>query len=160
MGIGQMAWRSEPEIEAYLARGDAYLSAAARQHLLAAFPEIRRRGYAMAANGLGLCKLCEATIVPIGRGPSAAPALSSLIGSADIPLEEYQMLRLDDDQGKGVNYIAAPIFSPEGEACLEILMSGFPVGLKVEDIERYAVRLMLAADTVTKEIRGRKPAAW
>jgi DNA-binding IclR family transcriptional regulator len=160
MGIGQMAWRSEREIEAYMAKGDAYLSDAARRHLLASLPEIRRRGYAMAANGMGMRRLCSATVVPIGRAPGKAPVLSGLDRNTDIPLEEYQMLGPDDHRGKGVNYIAAPVFSAEGEVCLDILMSGLPVDLKAADIERYAGQLTLAAETVTKEIRGRKPGAW
>jgi DNA-binding IclR family transcriptional regulator len=160
IGIGQMAWRSQREIEAYLATGSAYMSDAVREHLLAAFPEIRRRGYSMAANGMGMRRLMQATVVPIGHGPGEVAALSTLEGSADIPLEEFQMLGLADARGKGVNYIAAPVFSSDGDVCLEILMSGFPVDLKVEDIERHAARLTLAADTVTKEIRGRKPTAW
>ena len=51
IGICHMAWRSDADIAAYLDRGAAYMSAPMRQHMLRAFPEIRRRGYAMAASG-------------------------------------------------------------------------------------------------------------
>lgn len=160
IGIGQMAWRSQTEIEEYLDRGVAYMSDAARRHVLASFPIIRRRGYSMAANGLGMRRLVQATIVPIGQGVEEAPGLSSLAGDAGIPLEEYQLLTFEDARGKGVNYLAAPVFSSDGEISFEILMSGLPVDLSEAEFERYAGRLLLAADIVTKEIRGRKPAAW
>jgi DNA-binding IclR family transcriptional regulator len=157
IGVGQMAWRSQPEIGSYLASGAAYMSDAVRRHLLAAFPEIRRRGYAMAANGAAMRKLVEATVVPIGRSPNAMPALSSLEGQVDIPLEEFQLMTLADARGNGVNYVSAPVFSPDGDISFEILMSGLPVDLNEAEFERYAARLTLAAETVTKEIRGRRP---
>lgn len=157
IGIGQMAWRRQEEIAAYLATGAAYMSEAVRQHLLKVFPEIRRRGYAMAANGTGMRKLMRATIVPIGRRPDELPTFSLLEGQPTIPLEEFQLLRLADARGEGVNYISAPVFSPEGDISFEILMSGFPVGLNEDEFKRYASRLTLAAETVTKEIRGRRP---
>jgi DNA-binding IclR family transcriptional regulator len=158
IGVGQMAWRSQAEIDAYLATGAAYMTEAVRQHMLAAFREIRRRGYSMAANGTGMRKLMEATVVPIGQRPGQIPAFPSLEGQLDVPLEEFQLLDLADAGGKGVNYLAAPVFSPEGDICFEILMSGFPVDMNAEEFERYTSRLTLAAEIVTKEIRGRKPA--
>lgn len=160
IGIGQMAWRSQAEVEAYLDAGAAYMTEAARQHVLASFARIRRRGYSMAANGLGMRRLVQATVVPIGQGKADASQLSLLAGDADIPLEEYQLLTFADAVGKGVNYVAAPVFSPDGEVSFEILMRGLPVDLSEPEFERYAARLLLAADIVTNEIRGRKPAAW
>jgi DNA-binding IclR family transcriptional regulator len=160
IGVGQLAWRSPPEVEAYLASGATYMSDGVRRHMLAAFPEIRRRGYAMAANGEAMRKLMEATVVPVGQWPDEIPALPSLEGQAEIPPEEFQLLTLADARGVGVNYLAAPVFSPEGDISFEMLMSGLPVDLTEAEFDRYAARLKLAADTVTKEIRGRKPDLW
>lgn len=160
IGIGQMAWRSPAEVGAYLDRGAAYLTGAARARLSASFPLIRRRGYSMAANGVGLRRVVQATIVPIGHAQDAAGRLSSLAGEAEIPLEEYQMLSFEEARGKGVSYLAAPVFSPDGEVSFEILMSGLPVDMTVTDFERCTARLLLTADIVTNEIRGRKPVAW
>jgi DNA-binding IclR family transcriptional regulator len=160
IGIGQMAWRSEQEIEKYLDRGAAYLTDAVRRHLLASFPVIRRRGYSMAANGMGMHRLIRETVMPIGLGSDGTPELASLARDAGIPMEEYQMLAFAEAAGKGVNYLAAPVFSPDGEITFEIVMSCLPFEMSEAEFERYARRLLLAADIITKETRGRKPAAW
>jgi DNA-binding IclR family transcriptional regulator len=157
IGIGHMAWRSQGEVDAYLDSGAAYLSAAAREHLAASLPVIRRRGYSMAANGTGMRRLVQATIVPIGQRIQGDTGLQLLAEDSEIPLEEFQLLSLADAQGKGVNYLAAPIFSPEGEVSFEILISGLPVNLNEREFAHYTSRLLLAADIVTKEIHGRKP---
>ena len=114
----------------------------------------------MAANGLGMRRLVQATLVPIGQIDRSAPTLSLLAEIAEIPLAEYQLLSFGDARGKGVNYLAASVFSPDGEIGFEILMSGMPADLSEAEFERYAGRLLLTADVVTNEIRGRKPAAW
>ena len=158
IGIGQIAWRSQDEIEAYLAKGAAYLSDEVRDHLRAAFPEIRRRGFSMAANGLGIHRLIDATLIPLGHAAETQLSAKALNAVRDVSASEFQMLDFEEARGKGVNYVAAPVFSPEGEVCLEIVMSGFPETLGVPDIERYIAKLVRAADIVTNEIRGRKPA--
>lgn len=160
IGMGQIAWRDEDAIDEYLDRGAPYLTEAARKHLLACFPIIRRRGFSMAANGLGMRRLIETTRVLIGSERGAPPDLAALSAEEDISLDEYQLLSFDDARGKGVNHIAAPVFSSDGEIALEMLMSGLPVDLSEREFERHAARLLLAADIVTREIRGRKPAAW
>jgi DNA-binding IclR family transcriptional regulator len=157
IGIGQMAWRGEAEVEEYLRRGAAYLTGPVCRRLRASFPIIRRRGYSMAANGLGLRRLVQATIVPIGQTTHTVPKLSTLAHDVDIPLDEYQMLAFNEARGKGVNYLAAPVFSPDGDICFELLVSGLPVEMTDGEFARYTTRLLLAADIVTKEIRGRKP---
>jgi DNA-binding IclR family transcriptional regulator len=159
-GIGQMAWRNEREIADYLDSGAGYLTDKVRNHLLASFPAIRRRGYSMAANGLGMRRLMLATVVPIGRENDPSGVLEKLAGAGDIPLEEFQMIAFADHAGKGVNYIAAPIFGPDSEISMEILISNLPVGMSEAEFDRYAGRLLLAADIVTNEIRGRKPQPW
>jgi DNA-binding IclR family transcriptional regulator len=160
IGIGQMAWRSEADIEAYLQKGAAYLSDDIRRHLLATFPKIRRRGFSMAANGLGIHRLIEATIIPPGHAAEAGIQREALNAVGEVSASEFQMLDFSDAGRRGVNYLAAPVFSPEGEVCLEIVMSAFPDKLGSHDIARYAAKLVQAADTVTNEIRGRKPKPW
>lgn len=159
IGIGQIAWRSEPEIDAWLDSGAAYLRPDVREHLKRAMPVIRRRGYSMAAEGMGLHSLIKATV--IAPGDRDGEPLSAAIGSVgEISAGEFQMLDWEDACGRGVNYVAAPVFSPDGDACLEIVMSGFLDGLSQANIERYTAKLMQAADRVTGEIRGRKPQPW
>lgn len=160
IGIGQMAWRSQDEIEAYLAKGAPYLSDGIRKHLLASFSRIRSRGYSAAADGTGLHGLLQATVIPLGQPAEPRLPADALHAVGDISASEFQMLDFAEAEGKGVNYVAAPVFSPEGEVCLEIVMSAFPDPLRVQDIVRYTAKLVQAADIVTNEIRGRKPKPW
>ena len=157
IGICHMAWRSDADIAAYLDRGAAYMSAPMRQHMLRAFPEIRRRGYAMAANGPGMRWFSDATILPIEPACDATAAAQLQHRIDEIAPAEYQMLDLAEAGAAGVNYISAPIFSPEGEVRLELVLSGLPAGLGAGEIERYANRLCVAAEIVTNETRGRAP---
>jgi DNA-binding IclR family transcriptional regulator len=160
IGIGQIAWRGEDEIAAYMAKGAPYMNAELHDHLVACFPEIRRRGYTMAANGTGIPRLIAATIIPLGQHAGDALPVDVLHGVTEIPPSEFQIRDIVEAAGKGVNYIAAPVFSAEGEVCLEIVISGFPEHLGVQEIERYATKATQAADIVTSEIRGRKPKPW
>lgn len=160
IGIGQIAWRSDKEIAAYLDSGTAYLPAEIRAHLERAVVAIRRRGFSMAAEGTGLHSLIRATVISPGESDDEAVSAEAIRNAGEIPACEFQMLDWDEAQGKGVNYVAAPVFSPEGEACLEIVMSGFPEGYNRTDLERCTAKLVQAADLVTNEIRGRKPKPW
>ncbi|MGO8713036.1 MAG: IclR family transcriptional regulator [Rhizomicrobium sp.] len=160
IGIGQVAWRSDDEIEAYLARGSAYLPDGVRDHLRACMPAIRRRGFSVAADGIGIHRLLKATVIPLGQPVEARFPESMLHDVGAISASEFQMLDWKEADGKGVNYVATPVFSPDGEVCMEIVMSGFAESLGLSDIKRYSAKLAQAADTVTNEIRGRKPKPW
>lgn len=160
IGIGQMAWRGPEEVEAYLAKGTAYLNDATRKRMLASLSEIRRRGYSMAADGMGIHNLLKATVIPLGQAAEVQPTVAALPAAGEVSASEFQLLDFAEAEGKGINYVAAPVFSPESEVCLEIVMSGFPENLGLQDIERYSTKLVQAADVVTSEIRGRKPKPW
>jgi DNA-binding IclR family transcriptional regulator len=64
--IGHIAWSSEQVIESYLSEASPYLSKALRKHTFAAISAIRRRGYAMAANGPAMRGLRQSMISPNG----------------------------------------------------------------------------------------------
>jgi len=160
IGIGQVAWRSEAEIAAYLDKGRTYLDAAVCDHLAACMPVIRQRGYATAANGLGMQRLIDATVIPLNQHATdmkPGPAID-IVGMDSA--SEFQIRQPAEAAGKGINYIAAPVFSPEGDVCLEIVASGFRETIEANAIDRLAAKVIQAADIVTSEMRGRKPRPW
>lgn len=159
IGIGQIAWRSQAEIEHYAASGRGFMTERLKSRLEASLPVIRRRGYSMAANGAGMRRLCHETLVPVGQVQDKTPA-RNMDWIETIPLDEFQMLEFAEAEGKGVNYIAAPIFSPEGEIAFEILVSRLPVDLTAAAFERYLAQLLLVADSITNQIRGTRPQPW
>lgn len=160
IGVGQLAWRSDAEIGTYLNTGAAFMTPAIKAHMKSAFPLIRRRGYSTAANGLAMHALMHAAVVPIGRHPGPIPDLVLPKDQPEITLQEFQLLALGDAGSRGVNYLAAPVFTSEGEICFEIVMSGFPLDLSDVELEQYAARLVMMTEAITKEVRGRKPTLW
>jgi DNA-binding IclR family transcriptional regulator len=154
-----MAWRGRSDIDAYIASGGAYMTQSLRERLEASLPVIRRRGYSMAANGTGMRRLSHDTLVPIGQA-SDTPHAGSLEWIDNISLEEFQMLEFAEAKGKGVNYLAAPVFSAEGEIVFEMLISRLPVDMSQADFEFYETQLLNVADTITRQIRGVRPKPW
>jgi DNA-binding IclR family transcriptional regulator len=155
IGIGQISWSSQSEIDAWLARGADYLDDRIRNHLRAALPVIRQRGYSMAANGSGMLRLIEASLVPSGTDSKGMPGAFPKIG--EMTLNEFQLLDIAEAATTGVNYIAAPVFSPDGEVAFEIVGSDIPALASTEELETIAQSICQAANAVTAVIRGRRP---
>ncbi len=155
LGLGHIAWADPATIEAYLAKASTVLSEGVRDYLRAALTVIRRRGYAIAANGAALQALRQTTTLPIHRRRDDAywSQVHQLIGALSEP--EIQLINIADAGSVGISYISTPIFSPSGTVALELTLSGLPEHLPIEEIERYAERLRAAAATVINETRGR-----
>jgi DNA-binding IclR family transcriptional regulator len=157
IGIGQIAWRGRDEIDAWLARGAAYLTDAQRQHLRDCLPIIRRRGYSAAADGDAMRRMIEGTLIPAQNlGSSSEEGLSCL---GEIALGELQVKDIAELSKSGANYVAAPVFSADGSVMLEIVASAFPASGISEAWQHLVQSVVLAADAVTAAVRGRKPAS-
>jgi DNA-binding IclR family transcriptional regulator len=160
IAIGHLAWSSDQAIESYLAETAPSLSKALRKHTFAAISAIRRRGYAMAANGPAMRGLRQSMTSPNGyvRNDAYWTALRHAIGS--MSENELQLLSVPSKPPTGLRYIAAPVFSPDGSVSLELVTTGLPSNMSAKDIERYAERLCAAAAVVTGEVHGRYPKSW
>lgn len=157
IGIGQMSWRSQIEVEAYFDDAGSYMTPALREYMRGACEIIRKRGYSMAANGVFINKLMSLAKVPEEK--FFDDLSMDLLGEdyPDIPYHEFQLMDWSDVSEAGVNYIAAPVFSSEGEVSFEIVMSGFPNGVSRDQYRNFAQKLKAVAEGLTKENRGRKP---
>ena len=155
IGIGQMAWRSATEVEAWLSRGASYLNEAGRQHLRDCLPIIRSRGYSVAANGDAMQRLIEETLIPAQN--LSDDGKQRLADLSEAALGELQVKDLGELAGIGANYIAAPVFAPDGSIVLEIVASAFPSSVDVSAWQHMAMSVVQAADAVTVALRGRKP---
>ena len=155
--IDHIAWSSEQVIEYHLSEASPYISKALRKHAFAAIAAIRRRGYAMAANGPAMRRLRQSTISPNSyiRNDAYWTALRDAIST--MSEEELQLLNIPSKPTTGLRYIAAPVFSPDGSVTLELVTTGLPSNLGAKEIERYAERLCAAAAVVTGEVHGRYP---
>ncbi len=157
--IGHIAWGSEQVIETYLSEASPYLSKALRKHTFAAISAIRRRGYAMAANGPAMRGLRQFMSSPNRHIRNDAYRAAVRDAISTMSEDELQLLNISSKPTAGLRYIAAPVFSPDGSVSLELFTSGLPSNLGAREIERYAERLCAAAAVVTEEVHGRYPSS-
>jgi DNA-binding IclR family transcriptional regulator len=157
MGLCHVAWAGEEAIQYYLARVAMALSEEMRSHLLAAFPIIRRRGYAIAAYGPNSRKVGEATVLSMGQSSDRTywPTALKLIGQ--LTLREVQLLDITDPAPDGFSYLSAPVFSPAGTVSLQLVLSGMPSDLSARKVERIAERLCATAALITNDTHGQAP---
>jgi DNA-binding IclR family transcriptional regulator len=157
LGLGHIAWADKKMIAAYFAKAQSTLSESARDYLKKTFSVIRQRGYAIAANGDSLRALRQTATLPINcsRDEAYWARVHELIGA--LSEKEIQLFNLADAGGSGISYISAPIFSPTGAVALELVLSGLPNNLRIEEIEHCAERVRAIAATVTAETHGKAP---
>jgi DNA-binding IclR family transcriptional regulator len=157
VGLCHVAWAGEAAIEAYVEQAEPYLDAVLREHLLAAFPLIRARGFAVAANGASSGRSRRAMVMPNNEVRNAAywAGVFELVGQHSP--NEIQLFDLAEAGPMGVSYMAAPVFSPTGSVAFALVVSGLPTGLGPRDIETYAERLCATAAVITSETHGRRP---
>ncbi len=158
VGLCHVAWGGEAVIDSYVGKAAAHLTDAARNHLIASFPLIRRRGFALAANGPNVSHSREATVLPVGRVRDHAywASVFELVGQ--LTPNEVQLFDPRDAGAIGISYIAAPVFSSTGSVQFQLVISGFPSSLGIVEIERHAERLCAMAASITSETHGRRPA--
>jgi DNA-binding IclR family transcriptional regulator len=133
LGLCHVAWSGEAAIQAYLDRSGPHVDAAVRDHLTAAMPIIRRRGYGIAA----------------GRPDMDNNRLL-------IP-NEAQILDLAEAAAIQVRYISAPVFSTERTVAFQLVLSGLPSNMGLTDIQQLIERLCACAAHITSETHGRVP---
>jgi DNA-binding IclR family transcriptional regulator len=159
VGLCHVAWSGDAAIQGYVDRVSAHLSESVRAHLLATFPVIRQRGFAIAAFGPSSNHMREAMTLPDDRVRDAGywSRVFELVGQ--LTQNEIQLFQLDQGATTGVSSISAPVFSPAGTVLFQLVLSGLPSDLTVRDIEMYAERLCAMAAVVTSETHGRPPSA-
>lgn len=159
LGICHVAWAGETVMEGYIAKASAHMSEEMQAHLRAAFPLIRRRGYAISANGPSTHYAREATVPPAGQKRDEAywANVFALVGQHSA--KELQLFDIGAAGPEGISYIAAPVFSPAGTVSLQLTIRGMARNLSTAQIEHYAERLCAAAALITNETHGKVPPA-
>jgi DNA-binding IclR family transcriptional regulator len=157
IGICHVAWSGQDLIQPYVGKAAPHLSEAMRAHLLAAFPLVRQRGYAIAANGPNTSHSRQTMFLPIGQIRNAAywASVFELVGH--LSPNELQLFDVNDAGADGISYISAPVFSPSGTVSFQLVITGLPSDLSIQKIEGYAERLCAAAALITNETHGRRP---
>lgn len=161
LGLGHVAWGKPELIDAYLGRlassGNAARDKTLRAYLLPSLEAIRRRGYAMAADGPAMKSVWQAIWEHAANTQNEKywAQMHRLLGA--LSTDEFQLLTLDKVRSSRLAYISAPVFSPNGEVLLSISMSGFSKKLDAGTVSRLAERVCTAAMNVTSATHGRVP---
>ena len=158
LGMCHVAWGSEATVRGYIEQAGHSLDPAVRDHLLAALPIIRKRGYSLAAYGRLADDVRQAMVQPAvdKRDAEYWQWLRQMI--ADLTPPEVQVLDIGELDAARSSYISAPVFAPDGTVGLQLVLSGIAGGTPGREVERYAERLCATAAIITSEIHGRRPA--
>lgn len=157
LAMCHLAWAGADEIDAYVARSAPHLSAPALDRLAGAFPLIRRRGYAIVANGPATGHSRAATVRPAGqiRDEAYWEAVFDMVGRLEP--DEIQLLDAADAGAQGIAAISAPVFAPDGRVALQLVASGMPPGIDLAGITHCIDRLCAIAASITSETYGHAP---
>lgn len=152
VGLQYLAWSSDGEVAAWIARGSTKDEATiAEWHR--ALAATRARGFLVTLQSQAttdLVMLMEK--MATGTQPlDYKTQTSSLISDYGWMLEHPEIIELN--RSYGVAYIAAPIFDREGHAVLSLGLGGFAEQLSGEQIGFFADRLMEICLRVTLEDR-------
>lgn len=157
LGLCHVAWGGQEAFDAYLGKAASYLSEDSRKRLVSALPLIRRRGYAIGANGPSFNHSSDAAVFAVNQVHDEAYWSSVFAMVGRLTPDEVQLLDPSDDHGNGISSISAPVFSPSGSVSLQLVITGLPTTLGIAEVERFAERLCAVAAIVTSETHGRRP---
>lgn len=155
-GPGLVAWGTEDDVAEWLAR--APQPDAGRADLFArVLASVRARGYTIESRTPASVRLRSLLVELDSLSPRQRPAVAELL--YEIGAIDY----LADDLKEGRTYptgvMSAPAFTADGRAALNISVYVW-ADLDPAAIRAVGDRLLLAARTVTKELRGTPPAGF
>ena len=157
LGLGHVAWSRPELIDRYLTKGAGTGDEPMRAFMQQSLDVIRKRGYAMAANGPVMKSVWQVIWEHAAnfRDESYWAQMRGLL--AELSRDELQLLTLENVATVRLAYISAPVFSSTGEVVLSISMSGFADQLDASTVSRHIERLCTAAANVTSQTHGRMP---
>ena len=155
VGLAHWAYASEDRVEAWLAT--APLSAAQEQILRRAVTVIRERGFAMAVEGSARDAMRKELqrLADVPNDEGAIERLRRLW--SDATPGEIQQMEIVRSEEYRVAYLAAPVFDPEGQVSLEIVMRNLPEPLRGDQVLELADRLRTVSSSITRRTHGRAP---
>lgn len=157
LGFAHMAWSDAATIDAFLAKSPSASDSDAAAYMRQSIELVRKRGYAVAANGPNQHLLRRAFTVTAGAKHDPDYWSKVRVVLTALSAREIQLHRLEEAGPAGVCYISAPVFGPSGTVELDLALSGIPTNLSAKEIERYASRLCAAASVITAETHGQMP---
>lgn len=154
-GLAHWAFATDERREEWLASVPFSPSQAAI--LRDALETIRIRGFAMALEGTarqGVRRELE-RLADVPNDPEALERLRKLWNMATPG--EIQQIEIEPSRDYCVAHLASPVFGPEGQVCLEIVIRNLPEHLSGQQVLDLADRLRTACGSATRRTHGRAP---
>ena len=83
---------------------------------------------------------------PISTTLDATTSSTTIL--VELALDDYALLRRDDDAEYAVTALTAPVFAPDGEVILVLTVVGFAGPLRADALPRYAARMFEATSAI------------
>jgi DNA-binding IclR family transcriptional regulator len=153
-GTAFAAWRSESDIKRWLANARRELSGLEVERCRAALVSVRQRGFSIT--------------VEVDRRAALADVLGSLMSApgdqgarrrrdeliAEITLNEYLPVTVDEDVALRVSQLTAPVFDTNGGVAAVITLCGATYEIAGSEINQLGAQLVEAASRATRRAGG------
>lgn len=155
IGLVHWAFAAEERRDDWLA--STPFTAAQARILRRALDAIRERGFAMALDG-PVRQAMRRELERLADFPNDRETFDSFreVWKGASP-GEVQQIEIDPHAEYAVAHLAAPVFGPEGEVSLEIVIRNLPEQLSGQEVIDLADRLQRACGAITRRTHGRAP---
>lgn len=156
LGAAFIAWASETEVEAWLARAPRPLSAAERHHLLDALAVVRRHGYSVTLDRPETRRFAEA-FEEAATHPQSRMARSrrdELLGELTV---EMLPVTLEPGRVHRLTQVSAPVFGSDGGVAMILLGSAVGLEASAGEVAAHGERISAAAGRLTRAYGGHGP---
>ena len=157
-GALAMAWRSPEDIEEWLETAPRRLSADEASAQRAALADFRRLGYTVYQLQNDPHTMIERIRELLGAVPpdAAVAEVRHKLGhfAAIVGADAYSAAQLAIRQRRGVSYVIAPVFGPDGQPRYLISLHVMREAVPPDELDRYIAELTRSARTLTACIGG------
>jgi DNA-binding IclR family transcriptional regulator len=149
LGLAFIAWADAATIEDYLDLSGRKLTTAERRQYVEALALVRERGYGVVLDSSTRHRLMERLRASTELDDSAR---HHEVDEAlfELALDDYALLRGDEDAEYAVTALTAPVFAPDGDVILVLTVVGFASPLRADELPRYAARVFEATTAIQR----------
>ena len=154
-GLVSVAWSSGQKQQSYIERSAWQKSDPRYEYLMHSIELVRNRGFSIAAIGPTLRKIHDASLAYEENPFNKELRLQAIELMGELSNDELQLVEIPRAEGVRISHISAPVFDPNGEVALEIVLTGGMKVLSPDEISHYRSRLCAVAEYITSETHGR-----
>jgi DNA-binding IclR family transcriptional regulator len=146
LGLAFIAWADAATIEDYLDLSGRKLTAAEREQYSEALALVRERGYGVVLDSSTRHRIAGLLREPREDDSLRHHELDEIL--FELALDDYALLRGDEDAEYAVTALTAPVFAPDGDVILVLTVVGFPGPLRADALPGYAARMFEATSAI------------